>query len=139
MSPNETKGDLQMRIKSLISAIMLAVLLAVSATTALATHVSHHVYRAWWPILFDDHGPDAVWHGVAPEGCDDWFSLWDSVPSSSVPNLGIQAWNPVTDFATIIHNGLDGFKDCVGTSCSIWLCSTDALGSDPWSLRLGKY
>jgi hypothetical protein len=114
-----------MRIKSLISAIMLAVLLAVSAITALAVPVSHHVNRALWPIWFDDHGPGRVWHGVAPEGCDDWFSQWDSVPSSAVPNLGIQAWNFVTDLATIIHKGLDGFKDCVGTSCRIWLCSTE--------------
>jgi hypothetical protein len=115
------------------------ILSAMTATEALAAVKSISV--PGWPIIWwGAHSPNATWKASDP-GCDDNFSRFDGVPLANVEpvNLGTNSSNLVTDAALTLHGGLDGFYECVGGSCRVWLCNTDAPFSDPNSVRLGSY
>jgi hypothetical protein len=84
-----------------------------------------------------DRSPNNVRWNSCGGGDDAWVDYYYINENELWSNdLGVWSNNPVTGGHIIQHGGLDGGYYCVGGSCTISVCSTQAWGSDPWSVRL---
>lgn len=125
--------------RKVVLATLLGIALATATVSSAAAWTSTHVYYS--ALVWNYHYPDTAWDPVfSQDGCDDYWSQWNSVPKAKVPNtLRLNSYNLVTDAAGILHQGFDGAYECGLVSCKVKLCNTDTWGANPWSIRLASW